>query len=61
MEDFAKLFSQVGFPAGIAIYLLVRMEKKIGELTTIITTLKNSIDKHTDSMNGSRKSGVTGS
>ena len=35
--------AEVGFPAAIAIYLLVRMETKIAELTGAILELKYSL------------------
>ena len=37
--------AEVGFPAAIAIYLLVRMETKIAELTGAILELKYSLLK----------------
>lgn len=35
--------AEMGFPAAIAIYLLVRMETKIAELTEAILELKYSL------------------
>ncbi|WP_461206409.1 YvrJ family protein [Clostridium sp. DL1XJH146] len=39
-QDFANLISTVGFPIGVSIFLLVRFEKKIEELTQVLTELK---------------------
>ena len=36
MDDMLKAFSQLGFPAAVAVYLLVRFEKRLVELTAAI-------------------------
>ena len=42
-EEFTTLVSTVGFPIGISIYLLVRFEKKIEELSDSISNLTKVI------------------
>lgn len=37
--------AEMGFPAAIAIYLLVRMETKLAELTGAIMELKYSVSR----------------
>ena len=36
MDDLLKAFSQLGFPAAVAVYLLVRFEQRLSELTAAI-------------------------
>lgn len=38
-EDLASLVTNVGFPIGVTIYLLVRFESRLGELTKSISDL----------------------
>ena len=38
--------AEMGFPAAIAIYLLVRMEQKLAELTAAILELRYSLGKN---------------
>jgi hypothetical protein len=42
-DEFTTLVSTVGFPIGISIYLLVRFEKKIEELSDSISNLTKVI------------------
>lgn len=39
------LIGNLGFPVVIAIYLLIRFEKKISELTDVVEELRNLIEK----------------
>ena len=43
IETVLGKMAEMGFPAAIAIYLLVRMETKLAELTGAILELKYSI------------------
>lgn len=43
MEGIASIIANLGFPIGISIYLLVRMESKIEKLADSINTLSNNI------------------
>lgn len=43
MESLMPIVSQVGFPIAVAIYLLVRQEKKTEEMRKEFERLKNSI------------------
>lgn len=45
VEIWIDLLRNVGFPIVLAAYLLLRFEKKIGELTEVIEDLKRSIQK----------------
>jgi hypothetical protein len=42
-DEFTALVSTVGFPIGVCIYLLVRFEKKIEELSVSISNLTKVI------------------
>ncbi len=42
-DAFIKLVNTVGFPIGVSIYLLVRLEKKIEDLNKSITNLTVAI------------------
>ncbi|WP_035512872.1 YvrJ family protein [Halalkalibacillus halophilus] len=44
MEMIQDIIGNFGFPIAITIYLLVRFEKKIAELTSAIATLKENIN-----------------
>jgi hypothetical protein len=44
MEEILKQIGNVGFPVVVAIYLLVRMEAKLDQLTTSIISLTNVIE-----------------
>jgi hypothetical protein len=44
MEEVIKQVANVGFPVVVAIYLLVRMEAKLDQLTTSIISLTNVIE-----------------
>ena len=48
MEDVLKYATETGFAVIIAVYLLVRMEKKIESLTSSITKLNEIINKVTE-------------
>lgn len=43
MEDILKLVGNFGFPIVVSAYLLVRIEGKLGELSTSITELAKAI------------------
>jgi hypothetical protein len=43
MEEFLNLIANVGFPIAVAIYLLIRFEAKLGELTYAISELRECI------------------
>ena len=43
MEIFETFMANVGFPIAISIYLLVRVESKLENLTTSINELSNNI------------------
>lgn len=45
MEEVIKYISETGFAILIAVYLLVRMEKKIENLTNTIERLNQIIDR----------------
>ena len=44
MEDILSQVANVGFPIVVAVYLLMRMEGKIEQLTSSITSLSNVIE-----------------
>ncbi|EFU39341.1 hypothetical protein PVOR_25328 [Paenibacillus vortex V453] len=44
--DFATYISNLGFPIAITLYLLIRFEKKISDLSEAINALKNEIQKN---------------
>lgn len=43
MEDIWLQVSNIGFPMALAIYLLVRVEKKLDDLTMAINTLGETL------------------
>ena len=43
MEIFETFMANVGFPIAISIYILVRVESKLENLTTSINELSNNI------------------
>ncbi len=45
MDDIWQQIANVGFPIAVAIYLLVRVEKKLDDLTIAITSLGESLRK----------------
>lgn len=45
MEEFMTVVSNVGFPIAVAVYLLIRSEKKMEVLTESITNLTLAVDK----------------
>ncbi|HPZ76310.1 MAG TPA: YvrJ family protein [Thermosynergistes sp.] len=45
MADFVSAALQGGFAVAVAAYLLVRMEKRIDDLTSAINELKQSIEE----------------
>ncbi|MBN3348460.1 YvrJ family protein [Clostridium botulinum] len=53
-EQLIKIVSDVGFPIAVSLYLLLRIEKKLDEITkaltsldkTITSTMKQEKDKH---------------
>ena len=46
MNEIVEIFTNVGFPIGISIYLLVRFESKIEKLDDSIQELSKSIEKN---------------
>jgi hypothetical protein len=38
-DDLIKLFRELGFPAGVAIFVLWRLESRLSELTHAVTAL----------------------
>jgi len=42
-EQLIKLISDVGFPIAVSLYLLLRIEKKLDEITKALTTLDKTI------------------
>lgn len=45
IDDLMAMVVQQGFPVAMAVYLLVRMEGRLSELTTAINELRLSIEK----------------
>lgn len=45
MDEIITIIGNVGFPIGISIYLLVRIEEKLDNLTNSINELSNIIGK----------------
>lgn len=45
LKELVQLVQNVGFPIGVSIYLLVRLEKKLDELTSSIRILEKTISK----------------
>ncbi|MBL4966412.1 YvrJ family protein [Bacillus halotolerans] len=46
IEEVVKQISNLGFPALIAMYLLIRFEKKFDQLIELMTELKDQKAKH---------------
>jgi len=46
MEDILVKFGNFGFPAVVALYLLVRVEQKLDALTLAITRLEQVLSVH---------------
>ncbi|KGO15480.1 YvrJ family protein [Clostridium botulinum] len=42
-EQLIKLISDVGFPIAVSLYLLLRIEKKLDEITKALTILDKTI------------------
>ncbi|WP_279146133.1 YvrJ family protein [Clostridium tyrobutyricum] len=42
-DELVKLISNVGFPAAVSIYLLVRLDKRLEDLTKDLSKLTNAI------------------
>ena len=45
IEELVPLVANIGFPAVIAFYLLIRIEKKLDELSTCIKELSNNVSR----------------
>lgn len=45
MEDWINLISNVGFPIFITIYLLIRLEKILNEITETLSEIRRRISK----------------
>lgn len=48
--DFIQLVANLGFPAIVTMYLLIRIEGKLENLSTGINTLNSNINKLTNKM-----------
>lgn len=46
INNWVILLGNFGFPILIAVYLLIRFERKIESLTTVISELKNTLNKN---------------
>ncbi|MFC6653896.1 YvrJ family protein [Paenibacillus rhizoplanae] len=44
--DITTFIANLGFPIAITLYLLIRFEKKISDLSEAINALKNEIQKN---------------
>lgn len=44
MDELLKLCATYGFPAVVALYLLTRVDARLGELTTAVTKLSAVVD-----------------
>lgn len=45
MEEMARLTATYGFPMVVAFYLLVRLEKRLTELTSAISQMCNCVER----------------
>jgi hypothetical protein len=45
LESVAPLVSSVGFPVVVALYFMIRMERKLDELSATISELMKAISK----------------
>ena len=45
MEELVKIIANLGFPIAVSIYLLVRLETKMNELTGSVKELSRTIAK----------------
>lgn len=43
MSEFLDMIGNIGFPMAVSIYLLIRVENKLGELTAAITELREAV------------------
>ncbi|MDP3940548.1 MAG: YvrJ family protein [Deltaproteobacteria bacterium] len=43
MDDLVKLISTIGFPAAVTIFVLVRLETRLRELTTAVQELRHAL------------------
>jgi hypothetical protein len=43
MEELIRIIGNVGFPIAVSAYLLVRIEKKLDELTYAISELRSTL------------------
>lgn len=43
MSEFLDMVGNIGFPIAVSIYLLIRVESKLGELTAAITELREAV------------------
>ncbi len=43
MSEFLEVIGNVGFPIAVSVYLLIRVENKLGELTAAIGELREAI------------------
>jgi hypothetical protein len=44
MEELAALLTNYAFPVAISMYLLTRLEKRLGDLEKSISKLENTVD-----------------
>ncbi len=43
MSGFLDMIGNIGFPIAVSIYLLIRVENKLGELTAAINELREAV------------------
>lgn len=55
MQDFFTAISNFGFPVVVAGYLLIRIEKKIEDLTNVITRLSLEMSALSEEVKRKRK------
>jgi hypothetical protein len=56
VEGIASIIANLGFPIGVSIFLLVRVESRMEKLTDCINTLSNNISAMNTSSKGERES-----
>lgn len=55
MEELIKVISNVGFPIAVAVYLLIRSERKMEVLSESIANLTLAVDKLNKEINKVKK------
>lgn len=54
MEDIGALIKEVGFPAVVALYVLVRLNGKMEKLIETMERLRSAFEKHQGNMRGGK-------